>query len=154
MFLRLSFEMKDLEIKMKVKGSSSLPNLIGAYALLFLFSFLSFGQNSQAFAGSLQSEIVEIQKTTFHFSSDHSAPLQQPIGLPLNPEPNPEDSDEKETKESKEDKFSESVLSTDNEKYQFAYSLKTTYTQNNSPIQPRESIPFYILFQSWKSFLI
>ena len=132
----------------KYSLSQFLPRLFTA----FFIGFLLFSQNASGLSNvfeDLQFVDQDQNATLFH---DANTP-KDPLGNLPQPEKNPEESEENESKENLEDEFSDLHLH-DLALNNFTNSIYLSKVINcEQSVQNRHTISLYILFHSWKSFL-
>ncbi len=123
---------------------------------LLLLGFLFLWQNFIGFSDSTAQENDLSQASCYILSDDFTDASHNPFNLPLGHESDvPETSKEKESKE-KEDidnKWDKWLFNSVYETYHKYSSIKCLFSSLFSSLQNRSTVPIFVLYHSWKSFL-
>lgn len=138
-----------------VKKQSSLVQ--GALRLFILLGFFFASGQASAFAASQGKECVAHENSTCHLSEDLFNNSPFPLHLPFQsiPEPNePEAPNENEQEDQTEDDWNSSVCkhSSDSE-FNSSASVRSDFFQLIH-LGNQSTVPLFILYHSWKSFLL
>lgn len=155
MFVALPIEMSGKNYFTKTNKQSTL--LQGAVRLFILSVFFFASEQPSAFAATQGKECVAYENSTCHLSEDLFNNSVFPLHLPFRsiPEPiEPEASNENEQVDHSEDDWNPSICkySSYNE-FNFSASLRCNFFQliHSGNLS---TVPLFILYHSWKSFLL
>ena len=128
------------------------------YCLFFLFAFFLTGLQSSASTVVHHEDCIVHQGLTCHLSEDLYNSAHFPLHLPFGSVPT-ENEQEPSNKEELKDNFDDdrSLLILKNLSYSIfnaSSTVKSHFYQRTQCVQNRSTVPLFILFLSWKSFLL
>lgn len=140
------------------KQYSSLLKVVMNSCLFVLLGFLFVWGQSSALASNHKKESVTQKSFTCNLSDDSFNNSHHPFHLPFESIPTLnelETLDENEVKDNTDDGCNQLIWKNSSEAiFNIASSVKSHFSQITQSLESRSTVPLFILYHSWKSFLI